>query len=958
MKTSQKRSEKKDHTNKKDISNIKNNLNVYTNEDKMRNFKNIHERNEERKRSSNFLILNDKSEFNNYKHNTSKSSISDVSDSLMLNEKQKEGVNNNLITTLIQDIEISNSKLKKNFKTVEIFCSENNFLNSHANEINENINNNINSENINIIISNNSNDKNNDLINESINNELSKKNNLNNKNNSNIFTYSDKQCMNNNSINNIIEEGYSLPLNTTNNNEKEKKRECDDLNNQETMNIQNNSKMDEYKINHENDLLCNISTKSLSLKNNLEEENILKVDNVNENVSNDNTKNENMFSVNDMNMINSNENNINDIILGESNVNGLVPNANNININTESEYFSNTNNENGTLNNTARSRNSNENYSNSEELDYYVLTIADLRNTNENENNGEQEHLPEPRFLSKMFGYEIKPNFEEYNMSKIIRTSLFILIIFILFSIEFSLLYNNILKLKIDSKLILVESHYNNMFLTNFLYQFDEKELNNLIVTNDIIKEEINNGNFMIYNNLCILLKKLRVTCNNLMDYYKADHENIEKLYENTIRAFEELQRKDIIVYRVNESVFIRCNDITTRNLKNNENNIFLFVFSNKYLKISKLFLILTLFFFFVRIALILSRILYEFVLLSCYRDYKLSLSCKRMYLAKYVWSVCTILILEIILGDDCIIWWLHDVDPLFNYHFQYFVWIISLLCFLSFVFCKILRKYSEARNHDYSNICFLLNFFHEFLFGANILFACIFILLNVHKSAIITIIVTVIVLLIDILNDSYVQQAQAINSQPQRSNRPPKKKFYVIENKKKSVKVITLVRINEHIYREIASGNLSKSNNNKNKDSFDSYKIDNTKWWNKKRKIFNLRNIFNKKYLSKNKDFKKPMSNNINTCNSHKLYDLNSSTLEYCEICDERSKNVVLYPCMHGGFCETCIRSLIINSLKSKDALPHCPFCRNNIKNVYKISYEDEQRKVQANTILTIQTK
>lgn len=60
----------------------------------------------------------------------------------------------------------------------------------------------------------------------------------------------------------------------------------------------------------------------------------------------------------------------------------------------------------------------------------------------------------------------------------------------------------------------------------------------------------------------------------------------------------------------------------------------------------------------------------------------------------------------------------------------------------------------------------------------------------------------------------------------------------------------------------------------------------------------------------------------------------------------------------MHGGFCEACIRCMIFNSLKLKDTYPCCPLCRNPIENVYKISYEDDERKVQATNILTIKRK
>ncbi|KJP86617.1 hypothetical protein AK88_03721 [Plasmodium fragile] len=658
------------------------------------------------------------------------------------------------------------------------------------------------------------------------------------------------------------------------------------------------------------------------------------------------------------------------------------------NIETQNDLLTNLENpnQNEAQNDPSRSRNSAENTSNAEDLDYYVLTIRDLRNTQVNESEYENEEGLELAFyqrciIGKIFGYEIKPILEEYNLNKAIRLILFILLMLALFSIEFVLLYNNLLKVRVaENQFLLIESNYNSAFLNNFLFQFNEKELKTWHLTNDMIRDEITNGNFTLYDNMCEVVNKLNINCDeHLLEFYKSHGDkNKKKIIEHSIHLYDELSQRNISIYRVKETLLSPCKDISTRTLTEGSSYIFLFVAQKKHLKISTPFLILTVFFFCMRIALILSRILYDFVLFLCFKNYRLSVESKRKYLAKYMWSVSTIMFLEIILGDDCVIWWIHDIDPIFNYHFQYFLWYISLFCLLSYVLHRVFRKY--ALRNDSSNCSaasFSMQYIQDFLFAINIIFACLFILFNISKATVITIIITAIVLFIDILNDSYLEQIRLTNFEAfPSSNRQRKKKLYIIENNKKNEKKFTLVRLNEHIYREVTME--SNSEKRTSKGDFDTNNKDQLKKsCEKKNKIFNLKNLFNKGKIKKTKSPKNATSNGkeveegkgSNNSEEEKhsyvdgekydgMHNPGTSSVDYCEICDERLKNVVLYPCMHGGFCETCIRSMIFNSLKLKDSFPNCPLCRDAIKNVYKISYEDSQQKVEAVTILTIRVK
>ncbi|GAW82821.1 zinc finger protein [Plasmodium gonderi] len=975
------------------------------------NIPNINERGRT-KRKGTFRSLyfskkkNDKPNGHN-KSNMTHMFTSDIIDTTSLNDNQKEMLNEKVSKSNVYDLEIANLRVKNKFQFIYIHGAENNSSMTYNNGSNER-DNNATSIDVNLM-HNTANDNVHQNTNYNINNIASNNHN------------DDLSCEDPNHCTTIIT--------TENENTKEASKNTEARDSPVHVNAYGKNETNQEKCSNEtsNDEEVN-NTKLWNIWDNLEEvrngvinnesnclipnegnsnENVMNENATNENVTNENATNENATNENATNENATNENVTNENVTNETEqiehdpmenspsesapnedidtINHILPPTNDLrierNIETQNELFTSMQNRNEVVNDTRRSRNSVENASNQEELDYYVLTIRDLRNTNVNESEYENDEGLELSFYQrciiwKLLGYEIKPILEEYNLNKAIRIILFIFMLLALFSIEFTLLYNNLLKVKTEeNQFLLVESNYNKLFVNNFLFQFNEKELKNWHLTNDIIKDEITKGNYMLHNNMCEVISKLNVNCDNLLEFYNKNNEiNKEKLIEKSIKIYDELKKRNMCIYRVMESLLEPCNEISTRTLNNGNNYIFLFVMEKKHLKISSLFLMLTLFFFCLRIALILSRILYDFVLFVCFKNYRLSVESKRKYLAKYMWSVSTILFLEVILGDGCVVWWLHDIDPIFNYYFQYFIWYISLFCLLSCITYKIFRKCAERHDHNNcSAISYSLQYIHDFLFGMNIVFACIFIVLNINKAIVITIIVTDIVLFIDILNDSYLEQMQLTNFQefptnPQRK----KKKYYIIENKKKKRKKFTLIRMNEHIYQEVTLESISEKHGNKNKG--DNMDVDNTgggkKWHEKKNRIFNLKNVFNKKYLKKKNIFKNVSNSskeaeNGNENNNHGALDQNNSldnpvisSLEYCEICDERFKNVVLYPCMHGGFCETCIRSMIFNSLKLKDSFPNCPLCRDAIKNVYKISYEDYQKKVQAVTILTIRAK
>ncbi|ETB58278.1 hypothetical protein YYC_03930 [Plasmodium yoelii 17X] len=671
-----------------------------------------------------------------------------------------------------------------------------------------------------------------------------------------------------------------------------------------------------------------------------------------------------------------------------------------------------------TINNIINDRNSRSLASNSEEMNYYALTIRDnIINNNMNDNLNENEvhelRFYQRCFIGKILGYEIKPNLEEYNMNKIIRAFLFLFILIGLFSIEFSLLYNNLLKINVDdAELLLIDSNYNDMFTRSFLFQFNKKKIKNLLLTDDMIKTEINKGNYKLYNDIHRVLNKLyNNKKNNNSNNNNDDNSSsinsgkkTENMYKDAIRMYEKIKQKDVFIYTIKEFKFKMCKDVLKRvNSSSGKNYLFIFMPTQNHLKITRIFIFLTIFFLCLRVGLISSRILYEFVLFFFYRSFRLSLNSKKGYLYKYLWSLCTVLFLEIILSEDCILWWISDIDPIFSYHFQYFIWFCSIIYILAYVGSKMLKKLGHIRsnnsdnssnnnivninnnNNKYTYFGYILEYISKFLFGMNVIFSIFFILINLGKPTTITIIITSAVLFMDILNDSYLEQISLTDFHNFTQNMQPKKKIYIIENKKKKQKKISLTRVNEHTYRESTMHDIleyeeknkskkylgnTQSNINNNGGNENDGKLG----YNKKKNIFNLKNIFNKRYLDGKWVYGR-LSGGDSKCgeksvtkrdedNDAILNQINGedasivSSFEYCEICDERPKNIVLYPCMHGGFCELCIRSLVYNTTKLKYSLPCCPLCRKHIYDVYKISNEDKYKRVESVNILTIKSK
>ncbi|SCN58954.1 zinc finger protein, putative [Plasmodium chabaudi chabaudi] len=655
------------------------------------------------------------------------------------------------------------------------------------------------------------------------------------------------------------------------------------------------------------------------------------------------------------------------------------------------------------MNNIINERNSRSLASNSEEMNYYALTIRDnIINNNMNDNINENEvhelRFYQRCFIGKMLGYEIKPNLEEFSVNKFVRAFLFIFILLGLFSIEFSLLYNNLLKINVDdTELLLIDSRYNDIFTREFLFQFNKKKIKNLTLTNDMIKTEINKGNYKLYNDINRILNKLNK--NN-----KSNEKKTDNIYEETIRMYEKLKKHNIFVYKIKEFKFKACRDIFKKIGSNNgKNYLFLFIPTQNHLQITPVFIALTLFFLFLRIGIILSRILYEFVLFCFYRTFRLSLNSKKGYLYKYLWSLCTLLFLEIILSEDCIIWWVSDIDPIFSYHFQYFIWCCTIIYFMAYFGHKIFKKWgitsvnnsdNSSNNNNIASIhntnkymyaSYILDYVSKFLYGMNITFAMFFILINLGKPTVITVIITSAILFMDILNDSYLEQIHLTDFHNFTQNMQPKKKIYIIENKKRKQKKMSLTRVNEHTYREFTMDDiLEYEEKHKSKKYLGSTQSninnngvnenDGKSGYNKKTNIFNFKNILNKKYMEgkwvygrlsggdskcgEKSVTKRDDDNDAISNQSNGDEDSIISSFEYCEICDERPKNIVLYPCMHGGFCEFCIRSLVYNTTKVKYTLPSCPLCRKTIYDVYKISNEDKYKRVKSVNILSIKSK
>merc|ERR1712228_439863 len=58
------------------------------------------------------------------------------------------------------------------------------------------------------------------------------------------------------------------------------------------------------------------------------------------------------------------------------------------------------------------------------------------------------------------------------------------------------------------------------------------------------------------------------------------------------------------------------------------------------------------------------------------------------------------------------------------------------------------------------------------------------------------------------------------------------------------------------------------------------------------------------------------------------------------CKMCYDAKSNIVILPCRHGGFCETCLRRCLFIRPAHRGGRV-CPWCRKDITEVIKL-YEE----------------
>ena len=59
------------------------------------------------------------------------------------------------------------------------------------------------------------------------------------------------------------------------------------------------------------------------------------------------------------------------------------------------------------------------------------------------------------------------------------------------------------------------------------------------------------------------------------------------------------------------------------------------------------------------------------------------------------------------------------------------------------------------------------------------------------------------------------------------------------------------------------------------------------------------------------------------------------------CYVCEQRPRDSVLSPCLHGGLCYECAKRLVTttSSYNSAREPPKCPLCREGVEEVLKLS-------------------
>ena len=85
----------------------------------------------------------------------------------------------------------------------------------------------------------------------------------------------------------------------------------------------------------------------------------------------------------------------------------------------------------------------------------------------------------------------------------------------------------------------------------------------------------------------------------------------------------------------------------------------------------------------------------------------------------------------------------------------------------------------------------------------------------------------------------------------------------------------------------------------------------------------------------------------NLNISDSQK----NIIKLEECTICFDRQGDVLIKPCGHSGICKDCILECLKNNIL-------CPICKNEIKEVLVLEYDEEKKEYMANANIQFKKK
>ena len=97
-----------------------------------------------------------------------------------------------------------------------------------------------------------------------------------------------------------------------------------------------------------------------------------------------------------------------------------------------------------------------------------------------------------------------------------------------------------------------------------------------------------------------------------------------------------------------------------------------------------------------------------------------------------------------------------------------------------------------------------------------------------------------------------------------------------------------------------------------------------------------------------------KPVSGNYFKKQNQNISDSSQKNiikLEECTICFDRKGDVLIKPCGHSDICKDCILQCLKNNI-------FCPICKNEIKEVLVIEYDEEKKKYMANANIKFKKK